>query len=167
MERKLGRRLTRAAWCNRNAGAVASVAAYAEQHATRRVSNQASGEDVTTKDTIQRYFDSLQKKSGWEAFLADDMTFTSYGSPIKQVTGKGAYLEATKRFFSMINAVELRDVIGEGDKACALTRYDLRGPGDRAFDSHVAEVFTVRNGKISSLEIYFDRTPYPKPPPAA
>jgi len=24
---------------------------------------------VTTKDTIQRYFDSLKKKSGWEAFL--------------------------------------------------------------------------------------------------
>jgi ketosteroid isomerase-like protein len=122
---------------------------------------------VTTKDTIQRYFDSLKKKSGWEAFLADDMTFTSFGSPIKQVTGKVAYLEATKRFFSMITAVELRDVIVEGDRTCALTRYDLQGPGGRAFDSHVAEVFRVRNGKISSLEIYFDSAPFPKPPPAA
>ena len=122
---------------------------------------------MTTKDTIQGYFDSLKKKSGWEAFLADDMTFTSFGSPIKQVTGKGAYLEATKRFFSMITAVELRDVIVDGDKTCALTRYDLQGPGGRAFDSHVAEVFTVRNGKISSLEIYFDSAPFPKPPPAA
>ena len=76
---------------------------------------------MTTKDIIQRYFDSLKKKSGWEAFLADDMTFTSFGSPIKQVTGKGAYLETTKRFFSMITTVELRDVIVEGDKTCALT----------------------------------------------
>jgi ketosteroid isomerase-like protein len=118
---------------------------------------------LTTRNTIQGYFDSLKKKSGWEAFLADEMTFTSFGSPIKQVTGKRAYLEATKRFFSMITAVELRDMIVEGDKTCALTRYDLQGPGGRAFDSHVAEVFTVRNGKISSLEIYFDTAPFPKP----
>jgi ketosteroid isomerase-like protein len=123
--------------------------------------------DVTTKDTIQRYFDSLKKKSGWEAFLADDMTFTSLVSPIKHVTGKGAYLEATKRFFSMITAVELRDMIVDGDRACALTRYDLQAPGGRAFDSHVAEVFKVWNGKISSLEIYFDSAPFPKPPSAA
>jgi ketosteroid isomerase-like protein len=123
--------------------------------------------DVTTKDTIQRYFDSLQAKNGWETFLADDMTFTSFGSPIKQVTGKGAYLEATKRFFSMITAVELKDLIVDGDKTCALTRYDLQVPGGRAFDSHVAEVFKVRNGRISSLEIYFDSAPFPKPPTAA
>lgn len=42
---------------------------------------------VTTRNIIQGYFDSLKKKSGWEAFLADEMTFTSFGSPIKQVTG--------------------------------------------------------------------------------
>ena len=121
---------------------------------------------MTTKDTIQRYFDSLGKKSGWEAFLADDMTFTSFGSPMKQVKGKDAYLETTKRFFSMIAAVELRDLIVDGDKTCALTRYDLQAPGGRAFDSHVAEVFKVRNGKISSLAIYFDSGPFPKPPAA-
>ena len=122
---------------------------------------------MTTKNIIQRYFDSLNKKLGWETFLADEMTFTSFSAPIKQVTGKGAYLEATKRFFSMITAVELRDMIVEGDKTCALTRYVLQGTGGRTFDSHVAEVFTVRNGKISSLEIYFDSAPFPKPPPAA
>lgn len=122
---------------------------------------------MTTKDTVQRYFDSLKQKSGWEAFLADDMTFTSFGSPIKRVTGKGAYLESTKRFFSMITAVEVGDVIVDGDRACALTRYDLQAPGGRAFDSHVAEVFTIRNGKILSLEIYFDSAPFPKPPTPA
>jgi ketosteroid isomerase-like protein len=95
------------------------------------------------------------------------MAFTSFVSPIKQVTGKAAYLEATKRFFSMITAVEVRDMIVDGDRTCALTRYDLQVPGGRAFDSHVAEVFKVRNEKISSLEIYFDSAPFPKPPAAA
>ena len=118
---------------------------------------------MMTKDTIQGYFASLKQKSGWETFLADGMAFTSFVSPIKQVSGKGAYLESTKRFFSMITAVEIRDLIVEGDRACALTRYELQPPGGPAFDSHVAEVFRVRDGKIASLDIYFDSAPFPKP----
>jgi len=121
---------------------------------------------MTTKDTIQGYFDSLKQKSGWEAFLADGMAFTSFVTPVKKAAGKGGYLESTSRFFSMITAVEVKDLIVDGDRACALTRYKLKPPGGPAFESHVAEVFKVRDGKISSLEIYFDSAPFPKPPAA-
>ena len=118
---------------------------------------------MTTKETVQSYFDSLKRKSGWETILADDMAFTSFTSPIKHITGKGAYLEATKRFFSMIKAVEIKRILVEGERACALTRYELQAPGDLAFESQVAELFEVRDGKITSLEIYFDSAPFPKP----
>ena len=117
---------------------------------------------MSTRDTIQAYFDRLRQKKGWETFLSDDMSFTSFTSPIKRVTGRGAYLEATKRFYSMISALELRDLIVDGDKACAFTRYELRPPAGPAFESHVAEVFAVRDGKIRSFEIYFDSAPFPK-----
>ena len=53
-------------------------------------------------------------------------------------------------------------MIVEGTRACALTRYRLQRPGGPAFDSDVAEVFGVRDGKISSLDIYFDSAPFPK-----
>jgi ketosteroid isomerase-like protein len=122
---------------------------------------------MTTKDIIQGYFDSLKQRSGWEAFLADGMAFTSFVTPIKQVAGKSAYLESTSRFFSMIVAVEVKDLIVDGNRACALTRYQLQPPGGPAIESHVAEVFRVRDEKISSLEIYFDSALFPKPPAAA
>ena len=118
---------------------------------------------MTTTDTIQSYFKSLSAKSGWETLLADDMVFASFTSPVKHVTGKGAYLEATKRFFSMIKAVEIRSILVDGERACALTRYELQAPGALAFESQVAELFEVRDGKITSLEIYFDSAPFPKP----
>jgi hypothetical protein len=63
---------------------------------------------MTTKDVIQSYFSSLQQKRGWEEFLAEDLVFTSFGSPNKQVRGRAAYLESTKRFFAMIVSVEVR-----------------------------------------------------------
>src|SRR2546422_11199765 len=104
---------------------------------------------MTTRETIQGYFNSLQLKKGWEAFLSDDMTFTSFTSPIKQVRGKGAYLEATKRFYSMITAMEVRNLMVDGDNACAFTRYELQPPGGPAFSSHVAEAFGARDGKVT------------------
>jgi len=116
---------------------------------------------MTTKEIIQRYFEELKKKGDWKSFLSDDLAFTSFTSPVKQVTGKAAYLESTKRFFAMIRSLEVRDLIIEGTKVCALTRYELQTPAG-SFQSDVAELFTVADGKISSLAIYFDTAPFPK-----
>ncbi|MDQ6770587.1 MAG: nuclear transport factor 2 family protein [Gemmatimonadota bacterium] len=118
---------------------------------------------MTTRETIQSYFERLEKKTGWEAFLAEDMVFSSFTSPVKQVSGKAPYLQATKGFYSMIVSVEVRDLIVEGKRACALTRYQLQPPnGKAAFQSDVAEIYSVGNGKIDSFDIYFDTAPFPK-----
>jgi len=117
---------------------------------------------MSTRDTIQGYFNGLERREGWESFLSDDMTFTSFTSPIKRVVGKAAYLEATKRFYSMIASLEVRGLLVDGSKGCALTRYELQPPGRPAFGSDVAEVFGVRDSKIVSFDIYFDSVPFPK-----
>ena len=38
--------------------------------------------------------------------------------------------------------------------------YEVRGKDGGTFTSDVAEIFTVRDGKIDSLAIYFDTAPY-------
>lgn len=123
---------------------------------------KAGFDNAGTKDTIEGYFISLKQKSGWEAFLSDDIVFTSFTSPIKRVTGRTAFLESTARFYSMIAAVEVRDLMIAGPRACALTRYQLQPPGGAAFASEVAEIFRVQDGKINALDIYFDSAPFPK-----
>jgi ketosteroid isomerase-like protein len=117
---------------------------------------------MNTRETIRAYFDKLQHKQGWESFLSEDVAFTSFTSPIKTAVGRAAYLEATKRFYSTIASVEVKDLLVEGDKACALTRYELQPPQGPAFRCDVAEVFRVRDGKIASFDIYFDTAPFPK-----
>jgi ketosteroid isomerase-like protein len=117
---------------------------------------------MTTRDTVQGYFDSLKQKGAWEAFLDDEMLFTSFTTPIRRITGKDAYLEATKGFYSIIKGLETKGIVVEGERACALTRYDLQLPGGPVFESHIAEVFEVRDGKIKLLDSYFDSAPFPK-----
>ena len=117
---------------------------------------------MTTRDAVQEYFNALKQKNGWESYLSETMTFTSHISPVKQVTGKDAYLQATKRFYSSIVSFEVQDLIVENERACASTRYELQGPGGNRFSCDVAEVFTVKNGRIESFAIYFDPAPFPK-----
>ena len=117
---------------------------------------------MTTRMVVQDYFDRLAQRSGWESALADDIVLTSFTSPVKEVRGKHAFLESTKRFYAGIQSFELRDLMTDGDRAVALTRYQLGGPGGVSFASDVAEVFSVSNGKIDSFAIYFDSAPFPK-----
>ncbi len=72
---------------------------------------------MSTVDTIQGYFDSLKQKKEWQSFLADDVIFTSFTSPVRKVTGKSAYIEATKRFYSSIVSMEVRDMMIQDEKA--------------------------------------------------
>src|SRR5262249_18750301 len=106
---------------------------------------------MTTKETIESYFTALEAKTGWEAFFSDRMGFTSHTSPARRVEGRDPYLGATKRFYSMILSVDLRDLIIDGERACVLTRYELQPPVGEVFTSEVAEVIRVRNGKIEAL----------------
>jgi len=121
--------------------------------------------NASTKDTVVEYFKRLQLRTDWQSLLADDMMFTSRTSPARQLMGRDAYVSGTSRFFSMIVDSQVLDLIVDGEKACALTRYRLQPPGGGAtFESDVAEVFSVNDGAITALTIYFDSAPYPKPP---
>ena len=118
---------------------------------------------MSTKSTVEGFFDALMTKADWASYLSDDLVFISATSPLKQVTGKDASLIGLRRFYSMVTTMEVRDLIVEGDKACALTRYTLQPPGGRPpFQSDVAEIFSVQRNQITSFAIYFDTAPYPK-----
>jgi ketosteroid isomerase-like protein len=119
---------------------------------------------VTTRDVVLEYLDSVREKEGWENFLSDDLQFTNFTHPVKRAAGKQASLEGIRRFYAMAKALEIEGILVDGSQACALTRYELQPPGGLAFESHIAEVFEVSGGKITSLGIYFDSSPYPKPP---
>ena len=71
---------------------ITSVLAAEHEH------SQNAGASMSTKNTVEGYFIALKQGKGWETFLSDDgMMFTSFTSPVKQVTGKAAYLEACAR----------------------------------------------------------------------
>ena len=118
---------------------------------------------MTTRQIIHAYFEALSSRADWQVFFAEHMVFISHAGAGKRITGKDECVESTRGFYSMIESVELMDLIADGERACALTRYRLQPPGVESFSSDVAEVFTVKGDKIDSFQIYFDSAPYPTP----
>lgn len=117
---------------------------------------------MSTRATIEEYFERLRRRDGWDAALADDLVFTRLTSPPRTLTGKASFLEGTRRFYAGIASFEVRELLVDGDRACALTRYLVQPPGGAAvFESHVAEFFTARGGRIATFAICFDTAPYP------
>jgi len=122
----------------------------------------AKADPSATRATVEAYLESLKAGNDWRHLLSDDVVFTSRTSPVRQITGRERFVEATKRFYSMIESLEVRRLVVDGDRACALTRYVLKPPAGSSFESDVAEIFRISDGKIATFDIYFDSAPYPK-----
>jgi len=107
-----------------------------------------------TKEIVQGYFDGIARKKGWEDFISDEMVFV--GPNMGRRTGKEEYVGATVRFLRAVDSAKMSQLIVEGDNACAIVRYELLSPKGNRLSADIAEIMTVRNGKIASSAIFFD-----------
>jgi ketosteroid isomerase-like protein len=72
------------------------------------------------------------------------------------VIGKQAYIEIIKRFSQRFESMRVNQMIIEGDKASVIGNYNFQFPNGHKTNGNVAEFWTVRNGKLQSLTLYFD-----------
>jgi len=107
----------------------------------------------TTKDVVLEYFEAFAKDSGWEDLLTDDISFNS---PTGEVTGKDAFIQMTNQFKQGVISASVKSIITEGDKASALTHYQMAIPAGDRLDLEVSEIINVKDQRIKSFEIYFD-----------
>lgn len=109
---------------------------------------------METRKIIQNYYDAMAKKVGWENMVTDDITFKGTGMQFWK--GKDVFVENTRKFLMIVKKSTVKKIIAEGTSACVLTNYLLALPTGDTLSSDVAEIVGVRNGKVSSFEIYFD-----------
>src|SRR6185312_11661915 len=99
------------------------------QHEPDHRARSAHGvEKMTTRETIERYFDFVKARGDWPSLFSATATFTSFASPVRQIPGRDAFVKATAGFYGMIREVRVRDLLVDGERACALTHYRLEPP---------------------------------------
>jgi len=115
---------------------------------------------MSTKELIQSYYDSLDRKdSEWQELYANDAVFSD-ASQTLNANGKVAVTQSFTSFLKGVEKVTAKQMISEGDAACAIVGYVYVNPEGNKMSQDVAEVWEVRNGKLAKLTIYFDLTAY-------
>lgn len=115
---------------------------------------------MTVQEIIQKFYDGLaEKNDSWQMNLADDVVF-SYGSKKLNAIGKESFIQAFTNFLRAVEKVEVKQLIVEGENACAVVSYDYVSPTGGKLHQDDAEVWKVVDEKIVSLTIYFDITEF-------
>lgn len=73
------------------------------------------------KNILNLYYENLAKKGDWDYMLADDILLT--GTIVKESRGKEQFVN--NNFFKMVRDLKVKEMIVEGQKACAAVAYSL------------------------------------------
>ncbi len=112
---------------------------------------------VTTRNLLERYYKGFAEKANWESVIADDFEYVGGDmNNTKPVLGKQTYIDIIKRFSQRFGAMRVKQMIIENDKASVIGNYDFLFPNGVKINGNVSENWTVKNGKLQSLTLYFD-----------
>ena len=111
-----------------------------------------------TKELLDKYYETVSAKGRLGQFLSEDFSFS--GTVGKVAAGRGAFEE--NLFFKYVKSLEVKTMIIEGGRACALVNYGLVSPKGDALSLDAAEIWQMKDGKLGSLAMYFDTVEYQK-----
>jgi ketosteroid isomerase-like protein len=103
----------------------------------------------------EAFFDAFAAKDAGAAreLLHDDLHFVG---PIDEFHDADSYLRSIQQLGQIVTGVDRRKLFVDGDDVCLI--YDLHTRP--VPDSRVAEWYTVRDGKIASIQVVFDARPF-------
>lgn len=113
----------------------------------------------TAADVVQQYHDAWTNNRIDEAMalVADDIVCRAPG---QDITGIEAYTEFIGGFAPMLTGIEEIGEFSDGDRIVRLYYPQTAETGT----TPAAELFTVRDGKITETVLMFDRLSYGPPP---
>lgn len=122
----------------------------------------------STKALLEIYYNGFAKKEGWETVIADDFKYVGGDMTNRApLMGKSEYIEIIGRYSKVFRQMRVKEMIVDGDKACVIGNYDYQFPNGKKINGDVAEIWTAKNGKLTSLTIFFDTLTFDKNTPKA
>ena len=108
--------------------------------------------------TAQAYYQAMSKKdvTSIAQYLSSDIHFIS---PLTEVNGKDAMLNAIKGFMTVLTSLSIRACCGTNNHV--MLAYDFSCPQPLG-TSRAAALFTFKDDLITHLELFFDARPFEK-----
>ncbi len=120
----------------------------------------------TMKELLETYYKGFAQKQGWESTIAEDFKYTGGDmTNTEPLVGKSAYISVINRFSRVFQSMRVKEMIVDGNKACVIGNYDYQFPNGAKLNGNVSELWTAKDGKLTSLTIYFDTLTFDKNTP--
>ena len=96
---------------------------------------------------------------GFIPTLSEDAIFSD-AAQILLAEGKEAVVQSFTPFLKGVAGIKIKQLIVEGESACAIVGYEYVNPKGQRMSQDVSEIWDVKNKKLAKLTIYFDLTAY-------
>ncbi len=106
----------------------------------------------------ETYLDALNKKDleTIRALVHPDLNFKT---PLMEFSSREDFLEATKRIMGVHQGISVKSRFSSSDQA--IFTYEVIFPGPIGA-SRTANLMTIVNGQIKSIELFYDARPFEK-----
>lgn len=110
------------------------------------------------KDIIHRYLDAIEARdfACARTYLADEGF--SFGSPIASFDSADKFIADIARVGLILEGIERRKTFSNGDDVCDILNFRTRLSS--LTTTPVVQWATVKGGKITSIEVFFDAHAY-------
>lgn len=114
--------------------------------------------EPTVRDLVDCFLDAIEAREFEQAqrCLSGDEFF--YLSPIETFANAADFIADASRVGPILKRIDRRKLFVDGDEACAI--FNLITTIDALANTRVAQWMKVRNGKIVSIEVFFDAHAY-------
>jgi hypothetical protein len=93
--------------------------------------------------------------SALQAIAADFQFFSGEMATSKPIVGKQPYIEIISRFSLLVQGVDVKQMMVQGDHACVICNYCYVFPNQRTANGEVEEIWTAKDAHLASLSTYF------------
>jgi ketosteroid isomerase-like protein len=108
----------------------------------------------TALQTVQSFQMSMGSGTNeWTDLVSENITFIG---PVDQVRGKQKFIELNQGFFPMVRGYEHLSAFEQGNFVCLEGTFKVATPGGNEIELQMAEVYTIENGKIEEVRVYYD-----------
>ena len=107
---------------------------------------------------------SFQKLLGsgtddWQDLISDRIVFKG---PVDQVSGKQRFIELNQGFFPLVKGYEPLNAFDYGEHVCLEGTFKVSTPSGKTIDLEMAEIYSVKNGQIQTVRVYYDAEEFRK-----
>jgi hypothetical protein len=95
----------------------------------------------------------------WNSIVSDQIVFKG---PVDQVSGKERFIQLNRGFFPLVQEYKPVNAFEGTSSVCLEGIFKVKTPKGNLLELEMAEVYSIKEGKIENIRVYYDAEQFRK-----